>query len=105
VRVLGAHTDSPGFVVKPQPDSTAEGWAQVGVEVYGGPLLNSWLDRDLEFAGRLVTAAGEEHLARTGAAARIPQLAIHLDRDVNNGLTLDRQRHTQPILGIGDASV
>ena len=104
VRVFGCHTDSPGFVLKPQPDTQAEGWAQLGVEVYGGPLLNSWLDRDLAIAGRLVLRDGTEALARTGAVARIPQLAIHLDRGVNNGLTLDKQRHTQPIVGLGEVS-
>lgn len=100
VRVLGAHTDSPGFKVKPGPDFVAAGWSQVGVEVYGGPLLNSWLDRDLGFAGRIVTRSGEECLVRTGAVARIPQLAIHLDRDANNGLALDRQRQTQPVIAV-----
>ncbi|KUF06363.1 M18 family aminopeptidase [Leucobacter sp. G161] len=100
VRVLGAHTDSPGFVLKPQPDFTAAGWSQAGVEVYGGPLINSWLDRDLGFAGRVVTRSGEERLVCTQAVARIPQLAIHLDRDANSGLTLDRQRNTQPILAV-----
>lgn len=107
VRVLGAHTDSPGFVLKPQPDFTAAGWSQAGVEVYGGPLINSWLDRDLGFAGRVVTRSGEERLVCTQAVARIPQLAIHLDREANSGLTLDRQRHTQPILAVSapDTSV
>ena len=110
VRILGAHTDSPGFVLKPQPDFTADGWAQAGVEVYGGPLINSWLDRDLGFAGRIVTRDGAEHLVCTGAVARIPQLAIHLDREANEGLTLNRQRHTQPVLAVpgatsGEASV
>lgn len=104
VRVLGAHTDSPGFVLKPQPDFTADGWAQAGVEVYGGPLLNSWLDRDLGIAGRVVTRDGEERLVQTGAVARIPQLAIHLDREANTGLALNKQRHTQPVLAVGDAA-
>ncbi len=105
VRVLGAHTDSPGFVLKPQPDFTADGWAQAGVEVYGGPLINSWLDRDLGLAGRIVTRAGDEHLVCTDAVARIPQLAIHLDREANSGLTLDRQRHVQPILGLNASGI
>jgi aspartyl aminopeptidase len=103
-RVLGAHSDSPGFVVKPQPQFSVEGWEQVGVEVYGGPLLNSWLDRDLALAGRIVDRDGNEHLLRTEAVARIPQLAIHLDRGVNSGLELDPQRNTQPIIGVAGAS-
>lgn len=104
VHVLGAHTDSPGLKLKPKPTTGSHGWLQAAVEVYGGPLLNSWLDRELRLAGRLALADGRVVLAATGPLLRLPQLAIHLDRGVNDGLSLDKQTGTQPVWGLGDAA-
>ena len=105
-RVVGAHTDSPGLRVKPRPDTGAVGWQQLAVEVYGGALWNSWLDRDLGLSGRVAVRGpgGPEHrLVRVDEPiARIPQLAIHLDRDVNgSGLKLNPQQHLTPVWGVG----
>jgi aspartyl aminopeptidase len=99
--VLGAHSDSPGFRLKPEPTTGTRGWLQAAVEIYGGPLLNSWLDRELLLAGRLITADGAHHLVTTPPLLRLPQLAIHLDRNVNDGLALDKQTQTQPVWGLG----
>ena len=104
-RIIGAHTDSPGFVLKPNPDVEGAGWQQLSTEIYGAPLLNSWLDRELGLAGRLILVDGGQRLVRTGPMLRIPQLAIHLDRGVNDeGLKLDRQWHTRPVWGVGGRS-
>ncbi|GGS87001.1 M18 family aminopeptidase [Streptomyces chromofuscus] len=101
-RIIGAHTDSPNLRVKPLPDTGAHGWRQVAVEIYGGPLLNSWLDRDLGLAGRLTLRDGTTHLVNVDRPLlRVPQLAIHLDRSVSSeGLKLDKQRHLQPVWGL-----
>jgi aspartyl aminopeptidase len=97
--ILGAHTDSPNLRIRPRPDENSVGLARLGVEIYGGALLNSWLDRDLGIAGQVVMTNGSEALVQTsGPIARIPQLAIHLDREVNDrGLVLDRHQHLLPI--------
>ncbi|MEY9967594.1 aspartyl aminopeptidase [Streptacidiphilus sp. MAP12-16] len=101
-RIVGAHTDSPNLRVKPIPDTGAAGWRQVAVEIYGGVPLNTWLDRDLGLSGRLVLRDGSARLVQLDEALlRVPQLAIHLDRGVNDGMTLDKQRHLTPVWGLG----
>lgn len=99
IRIVGAHTDSPGLHVKPNPDTHTLNWQQLQIEVYGGPLLNSWLDRDLAIAGHVVLRDGRTSLFSSHQpVARIPQLAIHLDREVNDkGLVLNRHQHLTPI--------
>ena len=101
LRIIGAHTDSPNLRIQPRPDFRTSGWSQLGIEIYGGVLLNSWLDRDLGVAGRVIDSQGRAHLFNvTAPLARIPQLAIHLDRDVNErGLLLDRSAHLSPVWG------
>jgi len=103
-RVIGAHTDSPNLRLKPNAAGGKEGFAQLGVEVYGGALLHTWLDRDLGLAGRLVLEDLSRHFVRLDEPlCRVPSLAIHLDREVNEkGLVLNRQQHLPPIFALGD---
>jgi len=101
-RIVGAHTDSPNLRLKPRPTSVSAGWQRLAVEVYGGPLLNSWLDRDLGLAGRVAvrrpTGSEVVLVCLEGPMARIPQLAIHLDREVNKaGLVVNPQQHLLPL--------
>lgn len=108
-RVVGAHTDSPNLRVKPRPDWTRAGWQMLGVEVYGGALTNSWLDRDLGLSGRVtVRDPGAPGGFRSALwrcddpVLRVSQLAIHLDRTVRTeGLRLNDQQHLAPHWGLG----
>ena len=103
LHLVGAHTDSPCLRVKPHADAGSCGWKQLSVEVYGGVLLNSWLDRDLGVAGVLVLRDGSNRLVAVhDAIARVPQLAIHLDREVNErGVVLNKHQHLSPVWGLG----
>ncbi len=103
LHIVGGHTDSPCLRIKPHPDAGSFGWRQLAVEVYGGILNNSWLDRDLGVAGRLIAADGTSVLVDVHEPiARVPQLAVHLDREVNSlGLVLDTQQHLSPVWGVG----
>ena len=109
-RIVGAHTDSPNLHLKPEPNANAFGYRRLGVETYGGVLLNSWLDRDLSLSGRVAVRDGDgvrETLVNLERPIlRIPQLAIHLDREISSkGLLLNKQRHMAPVYGLSpDAS-
>lgn len=103
-RLVGAHTDSPTFKVRPRPDIRRVGYRLVGVEPYGGVLSHTWMDRELTLAGRIAVRGSDGqvdlrpvHLP--GAPLRLPSLAIHLDRAVRDGLKLDPQRHLVPVWG------
>jgi aspartyl aminopeptidase len=103
MRMVGAHTDSPCLKVKPHPELHSKGYFQLGVEVYGGALLNPWFDRDLSLAGRLSykTAAGQLGSALIDferPIATIPSLAIHLDRQANESKTINAQTDIAPLL-------
>ncbi len=109
MRLIGAHTDSPNLRIRPRPDTGRAGLRQLSVEVYGGALVNSWLDRDLVLAGRIAVSdpstpggIGHRLFHHREPLLRVPQLAIHLDREVNEGLKLDRQQHLSPVWGLGD---
>ncbi len=106
-RLVGAHTDSPTFKVRPRPGATKAGYRMVGVEVYGGPLAHTWMDRDLTAAGRVVLHDGSEHLVvLPGAPLKLASLAIHLtDRTANpEGARLNAQEHLQPLWSPGTSA-
>ncbi len=103
IRMVGAHTDSPTLMVKPQPEKVGD-YFQLGVEVYGGALLNPWFDRDLSLAGRVVYRDKQSGELAKGLInfqrpiATIPSLAIHLDREANKNRTVNPQTDIPPIL-------
>lgn len=106
-KIIGAHTDSPTFRVKPNPEITAENkYIKLNTEVYGGPILNTWFDRPLSLAGR-VTLKGKNPLFPETRLVNInrpilviPNLAIHMNREVNDGVKLNRQKDTLPLLSM-----
>lgn len=105
VRMVGAHTDSPCLMVKPVPEKRRAGYFLLGVEVYGGALLNPWFDRDLSLAGRVsfADAVGTLQTAMVDfrrPLAVIPSLAIHLDREANQSRSVNPQTDILPVLAL-----
>ena len=103
IRMVGAHTDSPCLKVKPNPEQCKHKYFQLGVEVYGGALLNPWFDRDLSIAGRIVFNVGDGRLQQAlvdmkKPVAVIPSLAIHLDKEANKNRTINPQTDIPPLL-------
>ena len=104
--MVGAHTDSPGLRLKPKAAHAADGLVRLGVEVYGGPILATFTDRDLSLAGRVHVRGPkgvEARLTRFDEPlVRLPNLAIHMNREVNEaGLKLNKQTELPLLLGIG----
>ena len=107
LRLVGAHTDSPNLSVTPNPVKGRDGCVQLGVDVYGGALLNPWFDRDLGIAGRvtMLTASGELCSTLFDSArpvAVVPSLAIHLDREANKQRSINPHKDVVPLVMLGD---
>ena len=103
IKMVGAHTDSPCLKVKPQPEIVKKGYFQLGVEVYGGALLNPWFDRDLSLAGRVNYLDEDGDINQLlvnfeNPVAVIPSLAIHLDREADKDRTINSQTDIPPVL-------
>ncbi|MEK9919634.1 MAG: M18 family aminopeptidase [Luminiphilus sp.] len=107
LRLVGTHTDSPNLSIKPNPVKGREGCVQLGVDVYGGALLNPWFDRDLGIAGRvtLLTSDGElvsQLFDTRRPVAVVPSLAIHLDREANTQRSVNANKDVVPLVMLGD---
>lgn len=105
-KIAAAHTDFPCLRIKPNPDVVAHGYAQVNVEVYGGAILNTWLDRPLSISGRIAVKSNDvmhpdmRYIDIKRPLMTIPNLAIHMNREVNKGVELNRQTDMLPIVGL-----
>ncbi len=102
-RIIGSHSDSPGLQLKPHAGVESAPYLQLGVEIYGGPLLNPWFDRDLSLAGRVCCSDNDNNLLDyiidfKHPLLTIPSLAIHFDREANNGRAIDKQKFLPPLL-------
>jgi aspartyl aminopeptidase len=104
-KLIGAHTDSPSLKIKPLTEKCIKGNRKLGVEIYGGPIISTWLDRELSIAGRVVIKDDKNFESRTidirKAVGIIPNAAIHLNREVNSGFQYNAQHHLPIMLGTG----
>ena len=108
-RIAAAHTDFPGLRIKPSPEVKKAGYRQLNVEVYGGAILNTWLDRPLSASGRVALRSDDIFHPKMRLVdfkkpfLTIPNLAIHMNREVNKGVELNRQKDMLPVFGMEDS--
>lgn len=106
VKIFGAHTDSPCFRIKPNPEMVTENMVRLNTEVYGGPILSTWFDRPLSIAGRVIVKGENPFFPKTvkikidEPLLTIPNLAIHQNREVNNGVKIDKQNDVLPVISL-----
>jgi aspartyl aminopeptidase len=106
-RIITTHSDSPGLQIKPAPESTSKGYNQLGVEVYGGPLLATWFDRDLTLAGRVCCTLTDGSLKVLlinfeRPILTIPSLAIHFNREANTAHSINKQKDLPPVFALAN---
>ena len=107
IHIAGAHTDFPAIKIKPNPEIFSHGYMQLNTEVYGGPILNTFFDRPLSLAGKVVTKGDRydrpvSHLVDLKRpAVYLPNLAIHMNREANNGIAYHTQSDLLPLAGSG----
>ena len=105
-KIFGAHTDSPCFRIKPNPEMVTENVVRLNTEVYGGPILSTWFDRPLSIAGRVIVKGEDPFFPKTvkikidEPLLTIPNLAIHQNREVNNGVKIDKQNDVLPVISL-----
>ena len=110
-RIIAAHSDSPGFRIKPNPEMLSAGMVKLNTEVYGGMIYSTWFDRPLGISGRVVVRGQDplrpvHRLLRTDSVRLvIPSLAIHFNRQVNSGVALSAQKDLLPVLGAVNQSL
>ena len=105
-KIFGSHTDSPCFRIKPNPEIVTENVVRLNTEVYGGPILSTWFDRPLSIAGRVIVKGEDPFFPKTvkikidEPLLTIPNLAIHQNREVNNGVKIDKQNDVLPVISL-----
>ena len=106
VRIAAGHVDWPCLRIKPAPTFSKQGYLQANVEVYGGPILSTFFDRPLSIAGKITLRSQDilhpevRYIDLKKPVCIVPNLAIHMNRQVNDGVAIDKQLHMMPVLGM-----